>query len=177
MLVEARGRQLYYSMFNEIILQPGFAFTTRSRRPPKDALNALISFGNTYIYNRVASEIHKSALDIRIGFLHSTNSRAQTLNLDIAELFKPLVVDRAIFTLVNKRMIDPDTHFEPVDGGGVYLNREGKRIFINALDEKLYQKLTTQNKPVSYDTRIRDEVNALFRHVCYGEPYKPFKYY
>ena len=177
MLVEARGRQLYYSMFNEIILQPGFAFTTRSRRPPKDALNALISFGNTYIYNRVASEIHKSALDIRIGFLHSTNSRAQSLNLDIAELFKPLIVDRAIFTLVNKRMIDADAHFEPVDGGGVFLTREGKRIFINALDEKLYQKYTVQNKPLSYDTRIREEVQALFRYVCYDEPYKPFKYY
>lgn len=177
MLVEARGRQMYYSMFNEIIRQPSFAFTVRSRRPPKDALNALISFGNTYIYNRVASEIHKSALDIRIGFLHSTNARAQSLNLDLAELFKPLIVDRAIFTLVNKRMIDADAHFEPADGGGVYLNRAGKRIFINALDEKLYQKQTNQNKPISYDTRIREEVNSLFRHICCGEPYKPYKYY
>lgn len=177
MLTEARGRQIYYTMFNEIILNGDFFFTTRTRRPPKDPLNALISYGNTYLYQRVAAEIEKSGLDIRIGFLHSTNNRSQTLNLDIAELFKPLIVDRAIFTLVNKRMLDASDHFEHVQQEGVYLNREGKRIFLNELDTKIYQKQTQDNKPLSYDTRIREEVSKLYRYICYGDPYKPYKYY
>ena len=177
MLIEARGRQTYYAMFNEIIQNSDFLFTSRTRRPPRDPLNALISYGNTYLYHRVAAEIEKSSLDIRIGFLHSTNNRSQSLNLDIAELFKPLIVDRAIFTLVNKRMLDASEHFEDVEEGGVYLNHAGKRIFINELDAKMYQKQTQDNKPVSYETRIREEVSKLFRHIMYDEPYKPYKYY
>lgn len=177
MLIEARGRRIYYAMFNEIIRNGDFLFIARTRRPPKDPLNALISYGNAYLYHRVAAEIEKSSLDIRIGFLHSTNNRSQTLNLDIAELFKPLIVDRAIFTLVNKRMLDASEHFEDAEQGGVYLNREGKRIFINELDAKTYQKQTQDNKPISYETRIREEVSKLFRYIMSDEPYKPYKYY
>ncbi len=177
LLIEARARQHYYQMFNEIIDNKGFAFTSRTKRPPKDPLNALISFGNTYLYNRIATEINKTTLDIRIGFVHATNSRCQSLNLDIADIFKPLIVDRAIFTLINKNMIDSNMHFEKVENGGVYLNRPGKRLFINELDNKIYQKQTNKNTPTSYDTKIRNELSKIYRLICYGEAYKPFKYF
>lgn len=101
MLVEARARELYYETFNEMIHVDDFFFSKRTRRPPKDPINALISFGNTYMYNRIATEIRKTSLDIRIGFIHATTNRNQSLNLDLAELFKPVIVDRTIFTLVN----------------------------------------------------------------------------
>ena len=74
-------------------------------------------------------------------------------------------------------MLDASEHFEDVEQGGVHLNREGKRIFINELDAKTYQKQTQDNKPISYETRIREEVSKLFRYVMYDEPYKPYKYY
>lgn len=106
MLMEAKARRLYYAMFNEIISDRAFAFTVRSKRPPKDPINALISFGNVWLYSRVASEIAKTSLDARIGFLHATGDRGESLNLDIAEIFKPLIVDRSIFTLINKGMMD-----------------------------------------------------------------------
>lgn len=179
MLIEARARQLYYSMFNEIMHEEDFMFTKRTRRPPRDALNAMISFGNTYLYNRIATEIRKSTLDIRIGFIHATTSRSQSLNLDIADLFKPLIVDRAIFTLVNKHMINANDHFEHVkvdDEDGIYLNKEGKRIFIQQLDQKIYQKQTVKGESLSYDTRIKQEISKIFRMVIYGETYHPFKY-
>lgn len=179
MITEARARQLYFSMFNEIMHEESFRFTKRTRRPPRDALNAMISFGNTYLYNRIASYIQKTTLDVRIGFIHSTTSRSQSLNLDIAELFKPLIVDRAIFTLVNKRMINAEDHFEHVMDGeeeGIYLNKEGKRIFIRELDQKIYQKQTVNGNSLSYDTRIRKEINKIFQTVVYGKPYHPYKY-
>lgn len=76
MLVEARAQELYYRMFNEIISNEDFHFTIRTKRPPKDPINALISFGNVYLYNRIATEINKTSLDMRIGFVHSTTNRS-----------------------------------------------------------------------------------------------------
>lgn len=176
MLVEARARELYYRMFNEILSSGEFRYTTRTKRPPKDALNALISFGNVYLYNRIATEINKTSLDIRIGFVHSTTTRNQSLNLDIADIFKPIIVDRVIFSLINLRMINVDEHFETLDNGAVYLNSSGKRLFINALDDKVYEKQTEDNHPLSYETRIRNEVSKVFRLIIYDEKYKPYKY-
>ncbi len=176
MLVEARARELYYQMFNEITEDEAFRFTTRTKRPPKDVLNAMISFGNVYMYNRVATEINKTSLDIKVGFVHSTNTRNQSLNLDIADIFKPLIVDRAIFSLINLRMINVEEHFEKQENGGIYLNEAGKRLFINTLDEKIYEKQTVDNFPLSYETRIRKEVQKIYRFVMYDEKYKPYKY-
>ena len=177
LLLEARARQLYYTMFNEIMRDPSFAFVKRTRQPPRDRLNSLISFGNTYLYNRIATEINKTAMDIRIGFLHSTNKRSQSLNLDIAEIFKPLIVDRAVFTLVNKRKIDAAEHFRESDNGGIYLNEDGRRLLIHELDAKVYQKQAESGQARTYDSRIRNEVRKMLRFVCYDEEYKPYKYY
>ena len=174
--IEARARQLYYSLFHEIICDPAFEFTKRTRRPLKDPLNALISFGNVFLYNRVATEIQKTSLDIRIEFVHATNRRSQSLNLDIADLFKPLIVDRAIFTIINRHMIHTSEHFEETEDSGIYLNKDGKQIFINELENKVYQKQTEENQPRTYDTRIREEIHKIFRFVCYDEKYKQFKY-
>ncbi len=176
MLIEARARQTYYNCFNSILSNEDFYFTMRTRRPPKDALNALISFGNTYMYNQIATEIMKTSLDIRIGIIHATNNRAESLNLDIAELFKPLIVDRVIFTLVNRRMIDTKNHFEEVNNGGIYLNNNGKRIFLEELRRKMHSKITIGQQMFSYETLIRNEVKKIYRLVVYGEKYKPYKY-
>lgn len=163
-------------MFNEIIHVSGFEFTKRTRRPPKDALNAMISFGNTILYNRIAMEIHKTSLDIRIGVIHATNNRSQTLNLDIADLFKPILVDRTIFTLINRRVINIDRDFEKNEDGSVYFTNIGKRIFIGEFNRKLYQKLTENGRTISYDTKIKEEIRKLTRHFIHGEKYKPYKY-
>ena len=66
MLIEAQARQNYYQCFNFIIENPDFKFEKRTRRPPRDAINALISFGNTLLYQRIANEINRTGLDIRI---------------------------------------------------------------------------------------------------------------
>lgn len=176
MTIEARARQLYFQMFNEIIHEDRFQFIKRTKMPPRDPLNSLISFGNTYIYNRVATEIAKTSLDLRIGFLHSLTNRNQSLNLDIAEIFKPLIVDRTIFTLVNKRMINVDDHFEKTEDDGIYLNRAGKRLFIKELDSKIYSKRVEGNRAESYDNLIRNEIMKIYRLVWSGEKYKPYKY-
>ncbi len=176
LLLEARGRQRYFDVYNEIITNLDFEYKKRTRRPPMDAINALISFGNTYMYNRVATEICKTSLDIRIGIIHSTTNRSESLNLDISELFKPLIVDRAIFTLINRKMIDANEHFEEMENGGIYLNNAGKRIFLDELERKIYSKLTIKGRTVSNDSLIREEVKKYLRVVLHNDAYKPYKY-
>lgn len=178
MLTEARGRQEYYKAFPIIIANEDFAFTGRTKRPPRDAINSLISFGNTILYNRIASEIHKSKLDIRISFLHSANNRKESLNLDLAELFKPVVVDRAIFTTINRGELDCREHFEEnPDDGGIYLNSEGKQIFLRNFDVKLFQKVTVKGNNTTYDALIKNEIRKLQRHIEQDEKYTAYKYY
>lgn len=176
MLIEARCRQEYYDLMNEIIRTPGYEFTARTRRPPKDPLNAMLSFGNTLLYNRIAMEINKTTLDIRIGIVHSTTNRSQSLNLDVADLFKPILVDRTIFTLINRKVLDLNRDFVTNEDGSVYLTTIGKRIFISEFNSKLYQKLTENGKSISYDTKIKQEIQKLYRFFVKGEKYKPFKY-
>ena len=174
--MEARCRQRYYEVFNEIIHVPGFEFTRRTRRPPRDPLNAMISFGNTVLYNRIAMEVYKSSLDIRVGIVHSTNQRSETLNLDIADLFKPILVDRTIFTLINRRVINIDRDFIRGDDGSVFFSNIGKRIYLGEFNRKLYQKITEQGKTITYDTKIKQEIRKLSAYFSRGEKYKAYKY-
>ena len=178
MLAEARTRQKYYSAMAVIISDSEFEFKQRTKRPPKDEVNAMISFGNTILYNRIATEIYKSHLDIRISFLHSANNRAESLNLDIAEIFKPIIVDRTIFTIINRGMLDKRIHFQYMpEVDGIYLSKAGREIFLRILEEKLYQKIECDGQKISYDTLIRREIKNLQNHIEKDEKYKAFKYY
>lgn len=132
MLIEAQARQKYYQCFNEILDSPEFVFTKRTRRPPKDSLNSMISFGNTMLYQRIANEINRTSLDIQIGFVHAAGFRPESLNLDIADLFKPILVDRTIFTLVNRKMIHA-VDFVEVEQEGIFISGEGKDFLFENL--------------------------------------------
>lgn len=175
LLHEARIRELYYSSYNIIIKNNEFHFTKRTRRPPQDALNAMISFGNTIIYQKIASEIYKTKLDIRISYLHSATRRYENLNLDISEILKPILVDKVIFLLINKRIIDAKVHFEKRNHG-VFLNKEGKYIFIEQLNKKLNSTITINRKKITYQEILQQEVLKLLRYFKYGEEYEPYKY-
>ena len=174
MAIEGNIRQIYYSCFNEIIDQPEFEFSGRSKRPPKDKINALISFGNTIVYNTVLSQIYQTQLDPRIGYLHSTNERRFSLNLDIAELFKPVIVDRAIFTLLNKKIIKPSDFREEM--GGILLKDNAKKEFIREITDKLNTTVSLPNieHRVSYRGLIRMEAYKVQKYLTEDEEYKPF---
>jgi len=175
MLIEARMRETYFSCFDSILHAEGFTFEKRSHRPPKNEVNALISFGNMILYEYIADAIQKTDLDIRIAFLHSANRRSQSLNLDIAELFKPVIVDRLIFSLVNKHIIVAHKHFTTYDDGSVLLNREGKSVFLSAFKEKLSQRIDVKGEKLSYEQIINREIWNLREHILEGNKYAPFK--
>jgi CRISPR-associated protein Cas1 len=173
MAAEGNARENCYNAFNLIISNPDFEYTQRERRPPKSRLDALISFGNSLLYVTILSEIYKTHLDPRIGFLHSTNYRRFSLNLDLAEIFKPIIVDRMIFTLVNKRMIDK-SHFAK-ELAGVYLNARGRQTFVREYERRLSQVVTVrERKRCSYQRLIRLELYKLEKHLIGEKEYEPF---
>lgn len=173
MAIEGNIREIYYSSFDLIINSEDFEMDKRTKRPPENRLNALISFGNSLLYTYILSEIYKTHLDPRIGFLHTTNFRRFSLNLDIAEIFKPIIVDRVIFYILNKNMIGPEDFEEQL--GGIYLKESGRKVFIEKLEEKLkttvnYKKI---GREVSYRRLIRLELYKLEKHLIGDEEYEP----
>ena len=174
MAVEGNVRQIYYKCFNKILNDEDFEFESRSRRPPKDRINSLISFGNSMLYTLTLSQIYQTQLDPRIGYLHTTNDRRFSLNLDISEIFKPIIVDRTIFLLINKKIITKKDFNK--DLGGIILKDEGRMKFIKEFNDKLE---TTIKHPqlsnrVSYKRLIRMEAYKLQKLITEGEQYVPF---
>lgn len=174
LLLEAQARNAYYACFDKFLKNDGFVFEKRTRRPPKNKLNALLSYGNTVLYSLISTEIQKTALDVRIGFLHATGTRSASLNLDIAEIFKPLLVDRTIFSLVNKGVLK-ESHFILCENDGVYLSDEGKKQFLHAFYAKLDSVITVKDRQMSYNSIIVEEIRKLIRHFKNIEKYKAFR--
>lgn len=174
MAAEGHIREMYYSTFDVIIRHPDFVFEKRTKRPPHNRLNALISFGNSIVYTMCLIEIYKTYLDPRIGFLHSTNFRRFSLNLDVAEIFKPIIVDRLIFALVNKKMLSAK-HFEKMTDG-ILLNEEGRKLFVSELEKKMQTTVQHRHlgKSVSYRRLIRLELYKIQKHLLGEKTYEPY---
>lgn len=174
MAIEGNIREQYYKAFDKILNNEHFIFEERTKRPPKNRLNALISFANSLVYTTCLSEIYHTHLDPRIGFLHATNFRRFTLNLDIAEIFKPIIADRAIFNLVNKGILKPQ-HFEK-KLEGIVLNDKGKQLLIQEIDVRLRSTIQHRKlgRHVSYRQLIRLELYKVQKHLMDEEEYKPF---
>ena len=174
MAVEGNVRDTYYRGFDRIINNPDFRFEARTRRPPANRLNALISFGNSLLYVLVLSEIYRTHLDPRIGYLHSTNTRRFTLNLDVAEIFKPILIDRLIFSLLNKGLIKK-SHFKN-NLGGIYLKENGQKIFVKEWENKLRSTIRHRGlgRKVSYRRLVRLELYKIEKHILGDKEYSPF---
>lgn len=174
MAIEGNIREAYYKAFNEIVKRDDFSFGKRTKRPPENRINALISFGNSIIYTIVLSEIYKTHLDPRIGFLHATNFRRFTLNLDVAEIFKPIIVDRVIFYLLNKGMIKASSFRN--DLNGIFMKDTVRKTFIEELEKRLGTTIEHRElgKRVSYRRLIRLELYKLEKHLMGEKAYQPF---
>lgn len=174
MAIEGNIKDLYYRAFDTILSSKDFLFENRSRRPPQNRLNALISFANSLIYVYCLSEIYRTHLDPRIGFLHATNFRRFTLNLDVAEIFKPIIGDRVIFSVVNKGIMKAK-HFESKLGGTV-LTEEGRKLFVQQMEDRMTTTFYHRGlrRHVSYRELIRLELYKIQKHLMGEREYEPF---
>lgn len=173
--VEGRIRSSYYDAFNLIIND--FEMDGRSKLPPHNEVNALISFGNMVCYTLCLRAIHQTQLNPTISYLHQPGERRYSLALDIAEIFKPIIVDRVIFKVLNKKEIQ-SKHFDK-KLNKCLLNSSGKKIFVKALEDRLQETIQhrTLKRSVSYRHLIKLECYKLAKHLLCLEEYKPFKMY
>ncbi|MCD6513763.1 MAG: type I-B CRISPR-associated endonuclease Cas1b [Candidatus Asgardarchaeum sp.] len=173
MNIEARIRIKYYESLDSI-LPEDFSYVRRTRQPPENRFNALLSFLNSLLYSTILAELYHTQLNPTISYLHEPSERRFSLAYDISEIFKPFIVDRLIFYLINKRIIKT-THFID-DLNACLLNSEGKRIVLRYYDDRLKStiKHKTLNRSVSYQFLIRLEAYKLIKHLLGLKVYKPF---
>lgn len=173
--LEGQIRTYYYEAFNRIIND--FEMQGRSKQPPKNEINALISFGNMICYTFCLKAIHQTQLNPTISYLHEPGERRYSLALDLAEIFKPLLVDRVIFKVLNKKEIQ-EKHFDR-NLNWCLLNESGKKIFIKALEDKAAETIKHRSlkRSVSYRHLIKLECYKLSKHLLKIEEYQPFKMY
>ena len=173
--IEGNIRQLYYSAFDTII--DDFEMLNRTKQPPKNEINALISFGNMMCYSETLKAIHQTQLNPTISFLHTPGERRYSLCLDISEVFKPIIVDRVIFKVLNKHILS-DKHFDKKLNQCI-LNDTGKKLFVKAMEDRYNEtfKHRSLGRNVSYKHLIKLECYKLLKDILNIEEYAPFKMY
>lgn len=172
--LEGNCRQTYYDGFDLIIND--FEMGNRSKNPPSNEVNALISFGNSLAYSMTLDTIYHTQLNPTISFLHEPGARRYSLALDISEIFKPILVDRMIFKLLNKKEIRAE-HFDS-KMNGCRLNDKGRSIVVREWDERLKETIKHRalNKSVSYKHLVKLECYKLQKYILgLDAEYKPFK--
>lgn len=172
--IEGNIRKVYYSSWNKIISQE-IEFEKRVKNPPDNAINSLISYVNTLVYTRVLSEIYKTQLNPTISYLHEPSERRFSLCLDIAEIFKPILADRLIFTMLNKKQITENDFEDNLEF--LYIKEECRKTITKELDMRLQTvvKHKKLDREVSYEYLIRLEIYKIIKSLTEDVPYEGFK--
>ncbi|WP_240662917.1 type I-B CRISPR-associated endonuclease Cas1b [Acidilutibacter cellobiosedens] len=172
--IEGNIRKIYYSSWNNIIKQ-NVKFDKRVKRPPDNMVNSLISFINSLVYTTTLSEIYKTQLNPTISYLHQPGTRRFSLSLDLSEIFKPLIADRMIFSMLNKNQIT-ENDFDK-DSNFLYLRENAKRKILAEYDNRLKNTIFHKElgRDVSYQYLIRLECYKLIKHLIGEKEYEAFK--
>ena len=133
----------YFAVFEQMINDPesGFRFTGRSRRPPLDEINALLSFLYTLLTHDARSACEASGLDAAVGFLHRDRPGRPGLALDLIEEFRPFLVDRLVLSLINRRQVTP-SDFDITESGAVVLREDARRTVLEAWQKRKQEEIT-----------------------------------
>lgn len=171
---EGNIRKIYYEAWN-IIINQDIQFEKRVKNPPDNMINSLISFVNTLFYTKVLGEIYKTQLNSTVSYLHQPSTKRFSLSLDISEIFKPLIVDRLIFSLLNKKQITEKSFIK--DFEYLRLKEDASKLIVQELEERLKQVIQHKdlNRKVSYQYLIRLECYKLIKHLLGEKKYLSFQ--
>lgn len=171
--IEGNIRMAYYESFDTIIND--FTMGNRIKQPPSNEVNALISFMNMMCYTLCLDMIYHTQLNPTISFLHQPGYRRYSLALDLAEVFKPILVDRTLFSLLNKKIIQKSDFDFQVNH--CLLKESGRKKVAKAWDDKLNETIKHRSlgRNVSYKHLVKLECYKLVKHIMQMEEYQPFK--
>lgn len=173
--IEGQATATYFRAFGRMFRKE-MVFSIRSRRPPKDPVNALLSFGYTLITNEIFSLLLAIGFDPYIGYLHGIDYGRPSLALDLVEEFRHPIVDRFTLYLVNNRMISGEDFLESEEGG-FFLKPEALKRYFEEYEKRMneiFQDPSTGEK-LSYRSLFRQQAYKLSKTIQTGIPYKPYR--
>ena len=140
---EGEAASIYFSVFNELILQQktDFVFGGRSKRPPMDNVNAMLSFVYTLLTNQIASALECVGLDPYVGYLHTERPGRVSLALDLIEELRAVLADRFVLSLINKKIVSKK-NFKIKENGAVLMNDELRKKLLTEWQNKKKESLT-----------------------------------
>lgn len=173
---EGDAAAAYFAAFGRM-LGNGYNFTIRSRRPPRDAANALLSLAYTLLSAEATSAVAGAGLDPALGMLHAPDDGRPSLGLGLTEEFRQPVADRVVLSLANNRVLSPNADFEDMgSGAGLRLRDEGRRRFFLAYEARMTEPFTERagSAPTCLRERLRSQANSLAHSFKAGSGYQPF---
>ncbi|GHV28314.1 CRISPR-associated endonuclease Cas1 [Synergistales bacterium] len=172
--IEGIGAVRYFSAFSCVLQSPWF-FRERNRRPPRDPVNAMLSFGYTMLLSSVATAAVIVGLDPCVGFIHPEYRGRPSLALDMMEEFRSPVVDRMVISSCNQGLFKPED-FEPGEDGGVKMSGAARKLFLKLYSERLRASVTNDStgQHSGYEDHIRSQSAMLIRHLRGQGEYLPF---
>lgn len=172
--IEGNIRKKYYAAWSVIINQE-IEFDKRVMHPPDNMINSLISFVNSLVYTRTLSEIYHTQLNPTISYLHEPGIRRYSLCLDISEVFKPLIGDRLIFSLLNRKQITEKSFAKELNY--LHLKKDASKLIVSEFEKKMKQTIMHKElgRQVSYQYLIRLEAYKLIKHLIGEKEYEGFR--
>lgn len=165
----------YFAVLGECLTGEGFCFEGRSRRPPLDPVNAMLSFGYQVLWNHLLSLLELQGLDPYEACLHQGSERHAALASDLIEEFRAPLIDSLVLYLVNGSIVSADTDFD-YPAGACYLNDEGRKKFLRAFLQRMEEPLTTPDGPQPRWDLLNRQVKAYKQFV--SDPslgYQPYR--
>ena len=172
--IEGNIRKKYYAAWSVIINQE-IEFDKRVMHSPDNMINSLISFVNSLVYTRTLSEIYHTQLNPTISYLHEPGIRRYSLCLDISEVFKPLIGDRLIFSLLNRKQITEKSFTKELNY--LHLKKDASKLIVSEFEKKMKQTIMHKElgRQVSYQYLIRLEAYKLIKHLIGEKEYEGFR--
>jgi CRISPR-associated protein Cas1 len=171
--VEGSAAARYFRMLGALV-PPEIGFEGRSRRPPRDPVNALLSFGYVLVGNEIQSLLDAMGFDPYLGFYHRLDYGRPSLALDLVEEFRAALVDRWSAGLLNLGVLKADDFTETAEGG-VLLGHEGMRRYFPAFEKELATPLAVDGEELTYRQLFRRQAERLARALTEGETYRSFR--
>lgn len=173
---EGSSAARYFPALGRLITNPGFTLTERTRRPPKDPVNSLLSFGYTLLYNNVLSLLLAEGMNPYLGNLHYSEAAKQSLAFDLMEEFRASVVDALVMRLINQKVLRPTDFSWATEEGGIYLTNAARRVFLKNFEARISTKITHPDvkEMVSYRRAIHLQIVRYRRLLLSGQPYEAF---
>jgi CRISP-associated protein Cas1 len=172
--IEGVAAATYFNAFGQCLTNPDFTFIARSRRPPGNPINAMLSFGYQVIWSHILTLLELQGLDPYYGCLHQDSNRHAALASDLIEEFRAPIVDSLVLYLTNRRMIDAGNDFEYHDGG-CFLNESGRKKYLTAFLQRMSEQLASNDQQPRWDLlnrQVKQFKQFIYQPTYIYEPYQ-----